>query len=181
MPAKKSTYAMLLVLICGQAVAQDENGPIILSERLQELALEYPVAERLGIDWAEPSENAVGRYISFLAATDVVAREIASRAGRESPTDSDYQTALFLQCIWPPNKPVVVEEYWPLEEPAFYSAAVRGLLQKAVGPGAETFAATLSETQSREAALAAMEASSFLKSEDEYLTNIFDLRYLTGN
>ena len=170
--------ALTLALHCGGALAQEENGPIILSERLQQLALEYPVAERLGINWSEPDETATQRYIGFLAATNVLAGEIATRAGREAPTDTDYQTALFLQCIWPPNKPVLVEKYWPLEEPAFYNAALRDALRKAVGPEVQKFAAVLDETQSPEETFKLI-AESLVASEDTYFAQFFDVRLLS--
>ena len=162
-----------------QVVAQEANGPIILSERLQEIALEYPVAQRLGINWDDPGSEATSRYIGFLAATNVLAKEIADRSGRDAPTDDDYRTALFLQCIWPPNKPALVEEYWPLEEPAFYNAAVRDALRKGVGPGADKFAAVLAETKSGEATFADV-ASGAVDSKDTYFAEFFDIRLLAG-
>lgn len=168
----------LMLAIGGQAVAQEDDGPIILSERLQEIALEYPIAERLGINWKDTGPDATTRYIGFLSATNVLAKEIADRAGRESPTDDDYRTALFLQCIWPPNKPALVEEYWSLEQPAFYSAAIREALRKGVGPGADKFAAVLAETQSPDATFA--NVASHAVDKDTYFAEFFDVRILSG-
>jgi hypothetical protein len=88
MAVRKILLSVALALSSSQAAAQDGNGPIILSERLQELALEYPVAERLSINWDQPDSDATGRYIGFLAATNVIADEIAERAGRDDCTSA---------------------------------------------------------------------------------------------
>ena len=67
---------------------------------------------------------------------NVVASQIATMNHHSSPTFDDYVAALSVQCMWPPNKPPLVEQYWPQIYPAFYNEATRNKLRQAVGPQA---------------------------------------------
>ena len=76
---------------------------------------------------------------------------------------------------------MLVEEYWPIEEPAFYSAVVRDVLRKAVGPGADMLAAALTEgAGSEDAAYAAVQSTGAMDTEEKYFSELFDVRLLEG-
>src|SRR5689334_22226565 len=93
-----------------KAHAEDGNSPIIVPERLQQLAAENRVAERLQINWnADVSSDAVSRYLGLLAAINEVAETIARGNQREVPGDNDYLAAMAAFCLYPPNKPPIAE------------------------------------------------------------------------
>ncbi len=131
-----SAIILITSFIPVSAMAQ-ENGPVIIPEQLQELALKFPIAERLKIDWNNAAPDDVGRYLGFLAATHEVAITVANSHDRKEPSNVDFLAALSIQCIWPNNKPPLIAESWPLQAPAFYSAAVREAIREAVGPTAK--------------------------------------------
>jgi hypothetical protein len=113
------------------------NGPVIISEALQELALKMPVAERLKIDWSNPKLGAVDEYMGFLAATQQMAEELASRKGKQTPGEAEYLSAFFLECVWPPNKQPKSEQYWQKLYPAFYDEKTKQGIRSAIGKSAE--------------------------------------------
>lgn len=138
---------VMFVSISSISRAQEpgQNGPVVVPGTLQEIALKFPIAERLGIKWDSATPADVGRYMGFLAGIEVVAKTIAGKEDHSSPTFEDYVAAISAQCMFPPNKPPFVEKYWPQIYPAFYSAITRNKLREAVGPQAVSISKTLQE------------------------------------
>ncbi|QPC44508.1 hypothetical protein HW532_18485 [Kaustia mangrovi] len=170
---------MVAILATGSvATVSAEDGPIIVPERIQEIALEFPVSKRLEIDWAEAEASDVARYMGFLAATTVIAEKIAKGNSRERPSDDDYRAALTAQCIGPPNKPPLVQEYWESEVPAFYNSKVRATLREAVGPLAVEIASNWGEGQDK--AWSTVDATWPTKA-DAYFDKVLNVRPLVGN
>jgi len=129
--------ALLTIVADIAAVADDAY---IIPEQLQRLAAEQHVAVRLGIKWGEANLTDVGRYMSTLAAADVVARTISAKNGRKAPIRIDYLSALMATCNWPPNKPpVITSKDRELLYPAFYSEKLQTILPNAVGETALKF------------------------------------------
>lgn len=154
--------------------------PIIVSEQIQRIAVEFPIAERLGINSENPEPFDTARYMGFLAATQVVAQQIAFKTGRETLTDNDFRVALFLQCIWPPNKPpeALVEEFWPDQTSAFYSEKTRSILAEAVGPSAKAIYELVLSSSDPSTDLNAM--LSKLETQDQYFLEYFNPSLLRG-
>ena len=166
--------ALSLVVFVSASHAQEprQNGPVVVPDMLQQIALKFPIAERLGIKWDSATPGDVGRYMGFLAGANVVARQIAGMRDRSSPTNDDYVAALSAQCMFPPNKPPFVQPYWSQIYPAFYNETTRNELRQAVGPKA----GAISD------AIAKYGIDGFAKSFNDYLStdekqyfqNIFD-------
>ncbi|TIW72606.1 MAG: hypothetical protein E5V42_01975, partial [Mesorhizobium sp.] len=76
-------------MITSAAVAQGD-GPVIVPDRIQQLATEFPVAERLHIKWANASVEDIGRYVGLLSAVNEVANSIAIKNDRKTASDDDY-------------------------------------------------------------------------------------------
>jgi hypothetical protein len=127
-------------------IASAQNGPVVIPEVLQEVAMKYAIADRLGIKWEGASTDDIGRYMGFLAAANEVARGIASKNSRETPDVQDFEAAVAALCVYPPNKPPVLEKYWPNMFPAFYDTELRDAIKGAVGPFASTLPSKLSES-----------------------------------
>lgn len=155
--------------------AQSENSPVIIPERLQLLATQLPVASRLGIDWQQASTADITKYVGFLASTAVLAKDMAKRNERSTPTDDDFLAALTLQCIWPPNKPPFVERYWPDQVAAFFDVNVRNALREAVGPVGWDIPAVLGKYGKEQFAA---EGGFLPLNENEYFDQVFDPRHL---
>ena len=128
--------SFVMFISVSRAQEPGRNGPAIVLEMLQQIAVKFPIAKRLGINWDSATLGDVGRYMGFLAGVNVVASQIATMNHHSSPTFDDYVAALSVQCMWPPNKPPLVEQYWPQIYPAFYNEATRNKLRQAVGPQA---------------------------------------------
>src|SRR4051794_13695118 len=76
------------------SIAQTEgNGPVIIPERLQEIAKKYPITERLGIRWDKATTGDTGKYLGFLAAASELSASIARKDERKAPIDADYMAA----------------------------------------------------------------------------------------
>ena len=103
------SFVMFISVSRGQEPGR--NGPAIVLEMLQQIAVKFPIAKRLGINWDSATLGDVGRYMGFLAGANVVARQIAGMRDRSSPTNDDYVAALSAQCMFPPNKPPFVQPY----------------------------------------------------------------------
>lgn len=129
--------ALATFLALAAIASAEDFYPTVVPERLQELALKFPIAGRLNIDWAKATPMDTGRYMGALASANEIAREVAKRAGREKPEDADYIAGLSAQCMWPPNKPPVFEKYWPILFTAYYDSRVRAALHEAVGPNVQ--------------------------------------------
>lgn len=167
---------LLTSFIFGAALAQ-ENRPVIIPEQLQKLALEFPVAKRLNIDWSHAGPNDVARYLGFLAAVNEVALTLASSNDRQEPNESDFLAALSIQCIWPNNKPPLVEKSWPSQEPAFYNAAIREAIREAVGPAAKDLPDRIQKLGQSGFAASVGELPT---DSNEYYKYIFDAQRLAG-
>jgi len=122
-------------LIGSTAIAQ-ENIPHIVPERLQELAIKLGIAKKLNISWNTADLKETGRYIGLLAAASTVSKQISARNGRTVPMDSDYKAALAILCVWPPHKPLVLEEWWALFSTSYANTNFRGKLTGAIGADA---------------------------------------------
>ncbi|AYG66892.1 MULTISPECIES: hypothetical protein [unclassified Rhizobium] len=172
-----SAIIFVASFIPGAATAQ-ENGPIIIPEQLQKLALEFPIAKRLDIDWNKAEPNDAGRYLGFLAAVNQVAITVANSHDRKEPNDVDFLAALSIQCIWPTNKPPLVEKSWPFQEAAFYNATVREAILKAVGPSAKD----LPDRIEKLGTVAYAASGGDLPTQpDQYYKSVFDAQSLTGS
>jgi hypothetical protein len=164
--------SFVMFVSVSRAQESGQNGPVVVPDMLQQIAVKFPIAERLGIKWDSATVGDVGRYMGFLAGVNVVAIQIAGMSDRSSPTNDDYVAALSAQCMFPPNKPPFVEPYWSQIYPAFYSATTRNKLRQAVGPQAVAISKAITKYG----------LDGFAKSFNEYLPteqkqyfqNIFD-------
>ncbi|MEZ2221524.1 hypothetical protein [Rhizobium sp. RCC_161_2] len=171
-----SAIVLMVFSFSGDAMAQ-ENGPTIIPEQLQKLALKFPITERLKIDWNEAAPEDVGRYLGFLAAVNEVALTVAKSHDRKEPSEVDFLAALSIECIWPNHKPPLVEASWPLQEPAFYNAAVRETIRAAVGPVARELPDRIEKLGQD---LYASSGGELPTQPDRYYKDIFDIKKLTG-
>lgn len=130
---RATTVAVLVSVFFGDVVMAQENGPIVIPERLQKIAASSSLASRLGVKWDSVSPENIGRYMGLLAAANEVAIVAARKNGRETPSDEDYEAGLAAWCLWP-NKPPIAEPYWPKAYAAFGNEIVRGEIRAAVGP-----------------------------------------------
>lgn len=163
---------MVASFICGSVMAQ-EHGPVIIPEQLQKLALEFPVAKRLNIDWGSAGTDDVGRYLGFLAAVNEVAIALAGSNDRMEPSKMDFLAALSIECIFPNNKPPLVEKTWPRQIAAFYNSTVRANIREAIGPEAEHLPAKIESIGE----IYYANDSEFLPTNpDLYYKDIFDVR-----
>lgn len=171
------------ICVAPTVVMAQEDGPSIIPARLQEIARELPIAERLGIVWKDATPEDVGRYMGIVAASYEVAKEIASKNGREAPDDKDYLAAMSAFCFFP-NKPPLVESYWPRTYSAFYSTYTRMSLSDAVGPAAVELAEKFTFYPSTENMALAQEidvdsiVEDLPTSEGEYLSDVLNLQNL---
>ncbi len=150
-----------------------ENGPAIIPERVQELALKLGIPERIGLNWNAATSEQVGRYMGILASANEVAKEIALKNGRKEALDDDYRAAFSIQCMWPPNKPPIIEEYWSSLYPAYYSADVRQKLREAIGPEAIKLPAMI---QSNRDKMIANPSEFFPSTKEEYFKTVFNIK-----
>ena len=153
----------------------EDNQPLILSTRVQEIARDYGVEERLQIDWNEAKPEDITRYIGLLASAETIAAEIAARNDRKQPEEADYRAAFISLCLWPPNKPPFVEESWPAQIPAFYSAKERALLREAVGKTAASLPSYFSQFTEAEFAKA---ASALPGAREAYYSDVLNVPLL---
>ncbi len=124
-------FIVLASVVISPARAQ-EDEPIIIPERLQQIALTTPMAERLHVNWQSASPTEIGQYIGLLAAVNQVAIVVAAKNGRDTPSDEDYLAGLAAWCLFP-NNPPIAEPYWPRAYSAFGSEKVRAEIRAAVG------------------------------------------------
>ncbi|WP_163266471.1 hypothetical protein [Chelativorans alearense] len=169
--------AAVLVVLSAEASAQTERAtptqeftPIIISERVQEIAAEYPLAGRLGIEWPDATQEDMGRYIGLLAAAQTIASEIARRSDRAALQDSDYRAAFITLCFWP-NKPPLVEFSWDAQMSAFYDVKERTLIKEALGDDAIALSAYV-EAGDVDKLRAAVDA--LPQDPEDYFSTVFD-------
>ncbi|WP_442579600.1 hypothetical protein ACSBOB_29605 [Mesorhizobium sp. ASY16-5R] len=178
MISKRIVFAAIFVAMTVPRFANAEgNMPIIIPERLQELAFKYPIADRLDINWNNAQPDDIGRYLGFLASVAVVAEEIGKQNNRSAPSDEDFVAAIGIQCIFPPNKPPLVESSWPAQVPAFYNEGVRNAIRAAVGPEAVALPAQL-EKSGPDAYPTAFEG--LPTTSDQYFDKVFNVNKLPG-
>jgi hypothetical protein len=172
-------FSTLLVLVPLNIAAAQDAQPIIIPEKLQIIAKEFPVAQRLGISWEDgkTTDADIGTYLGFLAATAVVAEEIAKRNDRSVPTNDDYIAAISLQCIFPLNKPPFVEKTWPSQVAAFYNEGTRQILRQAVGPRAVAIPGYIAEKGIDDFIAA---KGGFPEEQQDYYQQFFDADLLLG-
>lgn len=99
-------------LLAGAAMATCMNAatvvnaqePHVLSEEVQQYAIEAGLADKLDIDWSDASAEQIAQYIHALAAVDITAQERAAANDRDEPIPEDYAAASFAWC-WLPNSP----------------------------------------------------------------------------
>lgn len=148
-----------------------ENGPIVIPENLQRIAADpkFGLAERLGISWEKANPDDTGRYLGLLAGVSEIATTIAAQNGKKEAGEVEFLAALSIACLWPPNKPPLVQNYWGKIIPAYWDKDVRMQLDKAVGPGAIEISNAISKGESLDAI--------FAKYQDEasYSANFLDL------
>ena len=177
MKCNLSIFSMVTIVVFLIAAPSYCDEPYAIPERVQILAKDFPISERLNIDWAHAKTNDIGRYIGFLSAVSVIGEEIAKENGRDLPIDADYISALAGLCIFPPNKPPMVEKYWPIQEPAYFDAKVRMALREAVGP--LLIGLPMAMTGNGQAALI-LEEKAFPTEEDQYFDEVLDLKNIPG-
>lgn len=132
--ARAAILMLAASLAVSSAALAQENGPVVLSPQIQQLATKFPIAQRLGIKWGSASTNDIGRYMGFLAAANEIADAIAVKNNRKEPSNADYMAAFASLCIWPPNKPPIAESSWKSAFAAFDNQKVRDALRAGVGP-----------------------------------------------
>ncbi|WP_119392715.1 hypothetical protein [Taklimakanibacter lacteus] len=171
-----SAFVVLVSVSPVQALGEGgDNVPIIVPERLQQIAGGLPIAERLNIDWnKEVKADDVSRYLGLLAAVNEVAVAVAKKNGRDVPGDNDYYAALAAFCLFPPNKPPLAEKYWYATFDAFYDAKTRAALDKSIGPLTYGIPKLLEESSGDASKL----LDFFPKTEDEYLTDVINFKEL---
>lgn len=156
--------------------AASASEPMVIPERLQVLAKNYPIADRLKFNWSEPSTDHVGQYFSILAAINTIAMKIANENDRKIPIDSDFISAISAHCFFPPYKPPFVEKYWSLEFKALYDEKSQYLLTTGVGKELIDLPKSFSLSNKQNEIM-----NSWIKfSQDEYFAKIFDPRKLPG-
>lgn len=131
---KRVFLILISLLLVAMPSRAQENGPVIIPELIQKMALSFPLAERLDIKWDTASPEDVGRYMGLLAAASEAATTIAAKNGRTIPIEVDYQAAFAAFCLWPPNKPPLIEPQWNAAVAAFGSQQARDLIKAGVGP-----------------------------------------------
>jgi hypothetical protein len=140
------------------------------------MAIEFPVAERLGIKWGAATPDDIGRYMGLLAAINQVATTIALKNERKTASDDDYKAAFAAFCLWPPNKPPLAQPYWNQAFAAFSKQDIRDALQAGVGPLAITLPASIEAGKGSDVVL-----SEWPKIEAAYFTEVLNLGYLKDN
>ncbi len=123
---------------------------MIISERIQKLAVDLPITERLGIKKPVSSPEDIGRYMGLLAAMDHVAAAIGQKNGHKEPSDADYKAAFAAFCLWPPNKPPLAESYWADAIATFGNKKARERLSASVGPLAVELSPRISAGEAEE-------------------------------
>ena len=171
-----TAIAFLASFTSGTAMAQ-ENNPTIIPEELQKLALTFPISERLKIDWNKPEPEDVGRYLGFLSAVNEVALAVATSRKDEKPTEADFLAALSIECIWPNNKPPLVEKSWPFQQQAFYSISVRQAIRDAVGPLAKQLPDRIEKVGQKKYAAS---GGVLPEQPDDYYKDVFDIKRIPG-
>jgi len=152
-----------------------EDGPKVIPERVQELAIKFPIAERLGIKWSAATPNDIGRYMGMLAATTEAATTIALKNGRKTPSDDDYTAAFAAFCFWPLNKPPLAEPYWDKAYGAFGNQKIRDSIQGAVGPLTVALPALIESGKASDVVL-----SEWPKTNADYLKGVLNFEGLAN-
>ncbi|PBB36890.1 hypothetical protein [Mesorhizobium sp. WSM3868] len=160
------------IAISSTAAAQ-EDGPIILPDRLQQLATEFPVAERLHISWAQASLEDIGRYVGLLSAVNEVANSIALKNDRKAASDDDYRAAFSVFCFWPVNKPPLAEPFWNTAAEAYGSEKVRMALGQSIGPLAVALPEMIKDGSASDEVL-----KKWPQTKAEYMKYVIDLESL---
>ncbi|AZN97184.1 hypothetical protein EJ066_07715 [Mesorhizobium sp. M9A.F.Ca.ET.002.03.1.2] len=168
-----AVIAFLVSIISASIVRAQENGPIVIPERLQRIASSSQLAERLGVNWGSVSPEEIGRYMGLLAAANEVARVVALKNGRETPSDEDYEAGLAAWCLWP-NKPPIAEPYWPKAYAAFGNESVRDEIRAAVGPLVTQFPAFIEDGQAQQVI-----ETQWPKDPKTYFSNVLNLESLS--
>lgn len=144
---RRASFVFFVWLVFSSGACAQEDGPALIPERLQKIAAMSPLADRLKMDWKSSTPENIGRYMGLLAAANEVARVVALKNGRETPSDEDYAAGLAAWCLWP-NKPPIAEPYWTKAYAAFGNEGVRAEIRSAVGPLVTEFPAYLAKGQS---------------------------------
>lgn len=171
---RKAFLALVTVSMLTPPVAAQDSAPVIVPERIQKIALEYPVAERLGIKWEAATTDDIGRYMGMLAAANEMAQAIAIKNNRASPDDADFQAAFAALCFWP-NKPPNAQPFWEKTFAAFGNESVRQALQSSIRPLAAELPAQI-EAGNAEAAIQA----NWPSDPKAYMTDVWDFEILNG-
>jgi hypothetical protein len=168
---------ILVLVVAGIAsmsnASAQENGPTIIPEQIQRIAAEYPVADRLGIEWGSASPEQIGKYMGLIAAVNEAAKGIALKNGRETPSDSDFRAAFSAWCIFPPNKPPLAESHWPQAFRAFGNEEMRQAIRASIGP----LAVQLSGLENDDERVKAVE-STWPKDSKDYFDEVINLKAL---
>ncbi|RWD06694.1 MAG: hypothetical protein EOS58_06725 [Mesorhizobium sp.] len=159
-------------MITSAAVAQGD-GPVIVPDRIQQLATEFPVAERLHIKWANASVEDIGRYVGLLSAVNEGANSIAIKNDRKTASDDDYRAAFSVFCFWPVNKPPLAEPYWNDASAAFGNEKVRAALGSSVGPLAVALPSMIKDGTASDEVL-----KKWPQNQAEYMKYVIDLESL---
>ncbi|PBB96446.1 hypothetical protein CK224_19175 [Mesorhizobium sp. WSM3862] len=140
---------VIVSMLLGAAAQAQEEGPSIIPERLQQIALKTPLADRLHVNWESASPTEIGEYMGLLAAINQASIAIALKNGRDAPSDSDYMAGFAAWCLFP-NKPPIAEPFWPRAYGAFGSAKVRSEIRNAVRPLAVQLPSYIDKDEARE-------------------------------
>lgn len=168
--------SFLVFFAITEGVVAQENKPVIVPERVQTLAAQYPIAERMGITWDKATIEDTGRYLGLLAGINEAAKAIAIKNDRNEPSENDFKAAFATWCIWPTNKPPMVQDYWKSVAPAFYDEKLRAKIQAAVGPTAWDIPKLLDKGVSE-----AEIVEQFPITDTEYFSSVINLKDLVGN
>jgi hypothetical protein len=170
-----SICLFVIILLVPMNAVTEENGPIIIPEKLQLIAADpkFGLAERLGIKWDAATIQDTGRYLGLIAAASELAISISNKAGHKEVDENDFAAALSILCLFPPNKPPIVEQYWGNIMPAYFNQGIRSVLDKAVGPAAVELTNAYKAGESGEGVYA-----KYSPDEAGYSANFLDLNRL---
>jgi hypothetical protein len=169
-----AVLALVTSIILPLPTMAQDSGPVIIPEQIQKLAFQFPVAERLGIKWESATPDDIGRYMGILAAANEVAKAIALKNERATPTDEEYQAAFAVFCFWP-NKPPNAEPFWQKSFAAFGNQSVRNVLQSAIRPLAVELPAHIAAGDAQ----AAIDANWPIEPK-AYFNDVWDFQSLEG-
>ncbi|TPK60142.1 hypothetical protein FJ930_28675 [Mesorhizobium sp. B2-4-15] len=92
---RATAISILFSVFVGAAAQAQEKGPSIIPERLQQIALTTPLADRLHVNWESASPTEIGQYMGLLAAINQASISPATRAKNKFCQNPGYCRPVF--------------------------------------------------------------------------------------